>query len=423
MQNLNSAEILSNYQKWWEGHIRETGQAHGRFLEMRQAGLRQMAENIGLHVAAVSSTDPGPRRVLLTLGDLKEFATGSVVKCLGPEYAVYAGRRSLRIPNGELLLMSRILSIRGRKNEFEQPSGITAEFDVPTDAWYFEGESRGRLPISICIEIALQPCGVLSAYLDTPLRYPKVDFSFRNLDGEVIFNRLVDARGKTLRAHAELLKTIFYGSTIIQHFSFELLCDGEVFFEGKSSFGYFSAEAMAAQNGLDGGKIVLPWLKQAGLEPQIEPIKGSAMETGLPAGKLRLLDRVTIQNGAGRQQEGYIYGSRQNAAQDWFYACHFHEDPVMPGSLGIEAIMQAMKIFAGQQSKSSTSADLVSGQKMSWSYRGQVLQHHARMQVEIHFNKPVQRGTTKLYSGDASLWADDSKIYEVRNMAVAIQEL
>ena len=143
-------------------------------------------------------------QVLFSLDDLNEFATGSVVKCLGKEYEVYSGRRSLRIPNGDLLLMSRILSIQGQKNIFEQPSSIEAEFDVPEDTWYFDGEKRGHLPISICIEIALQPCGFLSAYLGTPLRYSKIDYFFRNLDGEATFTRLVDARGKTVVAQSDI---------------------------------------------------------------------------------------------------------------------------------------------------------------------------------------------------------------------------
>jgi 3-hydroxymyristoyl/3-hydroxydecanoyl-(acyl carrier protein) dehydratase len=94
----------------------------------------------------------------------------------------------------------------------------------------------------------------------------------------------------------------------------------------------------------------------------------------------------------------------------------------MPGSLGIEAIMQAVNIFSRQQSKSTTRPDLVTGQKMNWSYRGQVLQHHKQMQVEVHFHKTEQQGNMKIFSGDASLWADDSRIYEVRNMALAIED-
>jgi 3-hydroxymyristoyl/3-hydroxydecanoyl-(acyl carrier protein) dehydratase len=423
MQNLNPSSLHAAYLEWGDDHLRANRRLHERFLEMRQAGMRQLASRIQGEIAASRLPALECKRELFCLDDLKEFATGSVVKCLGKEYDVYSGRRSLRIPNGDLLLMTRILSIQGLKNEFEQPSSIAAEFEVPYDAWYFEGDKRGRLPISICMEIALQPCGFLSAFLGTPLRYPEIDYSFRNLDGEAIFNRLVDARGKIIRAQATLIKTIFYGSTIIQHFSFEILCDGEVFFEGKSSFGYFSAEAMSAQTGLDGGKIVQPWLKQASLESQIKSLHGSSLETGLPQGKLHLLDEVAIQDNAGNQREGYMYAKRWNAPQDWFYACHFKEDPVMPGSLGIEAIMQAINIFARQHSKSVPSIDLVTGQKMSWSYRGQVLQHHRNMQVEVHFHKMIQSGMTRIFSGDASLWADDSRIYEVRNIALAIENM
>jgi len=422
MQTITSEDILENYMKWWDGHTRQVGKIHDHFLELRQAGLRKLAGDIKQQVESIRPSNTGSTRALFTLDDLKEFATGSVLKCLGQEYSVYAGRRSLRIPNSDLLLMSRILSIVGRKGEFDQASSIVAEYDVPENAWYLDGEPRGQLPYSVCMEVALQPCGVLSAYLGTPLRYPEIDYFFRNLDGETVFNRLVDARGKIVRARAELLKTIFYGSTIIQHFSFELNCDGEVFFEGKSSFGYFSAEAMAGQIGLDGGKIVLPWLKASGQENRIIPIEGMSLVADLPKGKLRLLDGVVVNESAGDHQEGYVYACRQNTPQDWFYACHFHEDPVMPGSLGIEAIVQAMKVFARQTSGSSAAAIHVTGQKMNWSYRGQVLQHHQQMQVEVHFRKTQHIGKTKLFTGDASLWADDSRIYEVRNMAIAIEE-
>jgi 3-hydroxymyristoyl/3-hydroxydecanoyl-(acyl carrier protein) dehydratase len=94
----------------------------------------------------------------------------------------------------------------------------------------------------------------------------------------------------------------------------------------------------------------------------------------------------------------------------------------MPGSLGIEAMLQAMRVFARQQSSGGAVADLAVLQKMTWRYRGQVLQHHRQMQVEVHLHKMQSFGKTKLFSGDASLWADDSRIYEVRNMTLAIEE-
>ena len=423
MHTLSSKDILENYAEWWRAHSRQADQVHGRFLEMRQAGLRRLAGGLERQVETLRLQAPAAPGVLMTLDDLNEFATGSIVKCLGPEYSVYAGRRGLRIPNRDLLLMSRVLTIRGQKGNFNDPSSIIAEYDVPTEAWFFAGEAGGRLPYSICIELALQPCGVLSAYLGTALRHPGIDYFFRNLDGATTFSRLVDARGRTVRARAELHKTIFYGSTIIQHFSFDLSCDGETFFEGKSSFGYFSPEAMASQNGLDGGKTVLPWGKQAGHENSVFPVEATWLEEHLPQGKLRLLDTVEINEGGGTDQGGYVVASRRNDPGDWFYSCHFYGDPVMPGSLGIEAIAQAMKIFIARRSDRRPDADFVVGQKMTWSYRGQVLQHHRRMQVEVHIRKTEPGRVGDIFTGDASLWADDSRIYELRNMSLGIDQV
>ncbi len=109
------------------------------------------------------------------------------------------------------------------------------------------------------MEIALQPCGVLSAWLQTQLRYPEIDFFFRNLDGQITLLKAMDVRGKTITTKARLEKTVFSGSTIIQHFRFVLSCEGSDFLKGQTTFGYFSEQTMAAQVGLDGGISTSPW--------------------------------------------------------------------------------------------------------------------------------------------------------------------
>ena len=32
----------------------------------------------------------------------------------------------------------------------------------------------------------------------------------------------------------------------------------------------------------------------------------------------------------------------------WFFKAHFHEDPVVPGSLGLESFWQLVKVYAAQ---------------------------------------------------------------------------
>lgn len=425
MNTLKQDKILHRYLEWLQVYTRQTTQVHQEFLKLRKNSLENLAELFRKQIAAYQQPGTGKKNSLFGLADLQEFATGSIVKCLGEEYSIYAGRRSPRIPNGDLLMMSRITEIHGQKRHFDRPSMITAEYDVLSDAWFFDGEEDGNIPISIAMEIGLQPCGFLSAYLGTSLQLPEIDFSLRNLDGRILFIRPVDARGKTITTSGTLLKTIFSGSTIIQNFSFELSCGGMVFFKGQSTFGYFPAQTMAGQAGLDAGKESLPWIDENDkrrANSEFYLLDGSKPDKSLPTRKLKLIQSVLIQRTGGRHHAGYVYASRPNSPKDWYYTCHFYEDPVMPGSLGIEAIIQAMKVFVRLQGSPDQKISLAVGREMTWKYRGQVLQHHRQIQVEIHFNQPERSPEGTIFSGDANLWADNMRIYEICNLAIAIKE-
>ena len=425
MKTLEQDKILHSYQEWLKAHTQQMAQVHQEFLKLRKNSLENFAELFGKQIAAYQQPGTGRKNSLFGLADLQEFATGSIVKCLGEEYSIYAGRRSPPIPNGDLLLMSRIAEIHGQKRHFDQPSTITAEYDVLSDAWFFDGEVDGHMPISIVMEIGLQPCGFLSAYLETSLQLPNIDFFLRNLDGQIIFTRTIDARGKTITIYATLLKTVFSGSTIIQHFAFELSCEGMVFFKGQSTFGYFPAQVMAGQAGLDAGKESLPWIdendKTRGNCKAIL-LDETKSDKSPQTGKLNFLHKVVIHPNGGRYHGGYVYACRTNSPSDWYYACHFHEDPVMPGSLGIEAITQAMKAFARQQYSPDSKISFTIGRETTWKYRGQVLQHHRQMQIEIHLKQPEHSPEGVVISGDANLWADNMRIYEIHNLSILIKE-
>ncbi|MDP2964563.1 MAG: hypothetical protein Q8N39_00840 [Pelolinea sp.] len=420
MQPDLKKEIQQRYRIWTLDHSSRLTAAHHQMLALRRLGLDQIANGISRSMGIVEPDNKRNLPILFDKNWLLEFATGDIVKCLGQEFDIYQNRRSPRIPNGDLLLMSRILSIQGNRGEFDQPSQISAESDIPSNAWFFDGTVNGEIPLSIMLEIALQPCGVLSAWLGTQLRYPAVDFFFRNLDGDVQFSRKVDLRGKTIRTNAILTRTIFSGSTIIQHFDFELACDGEVFFKGTFSFGYFPEESMASQTGLDGGEASLPWGKIPVNTDRTQKLlpKGYLSNQDFPVGKLRVIDDASICLDGGSHSKGYVMASRRNSPKDWFYANHFFQDPVMPGSLGIEAIVQAFKAVVHSIAKSGKPVTLAAGTGFKWEYRGQVLQNHREMQVEVHIqDQQIKNGTT-VFTGNANLWADDIRIYEVQNLAV-----
>jgi 3-hydroxymyristoyl/3-hydroxydecanoyl-(acyl carrier protein) dehydratase len=434
--------ILERYQQILTENAQNASQLHERFLAARQAELDQVADLIKLQAGAAGAP-PTPivaaeqKPVLYTRAHLEEFASGDAARCLGPAYEVYRGRRTSRIPNGDLLLMSRVLEVKGERFQTNPGTEIVVEYDVPVDAWFLRENSSPYVPYSILMEIALQPCGFLSAHLGTPLRFPDQDYYFRNLDGDARILKQVDLRGKTIATRAVLQKTMISGKQIIQGFDFQLAVDQEPFFEGNSVFGFFPPEAMANQVGRDGGQETLPLFEQAGQDRR-ETIKISLENSPfyragiqnpfyrLPDGHFKLLDQVAVIPAGGKFQNGYIYANKPINPQDWFYACHFYQDPVMPGSLGVEAILEAMQVYALQQDLGKSLAtpcfDLVPGNVMSWKYRGQILQSNKIMKVEVHLASVEKMGDQVVLSGEASLWADRIRIYELKNVAIRLRE-
>jgi len=385
-----------------------------------------------------------PRQsALLNEEQIQEFCLGSVAKCFGPEFEIYdtGGVTASRMPNTHLNFVHRVLEVQGERHKFTPKSTIITEYDAPIETWYYRHNSSDTIPYSVLMEIALQPCGFLSAYLGTTLLYPDNSLYFRNLDGRGRILKKVDIRGKTVTNRSRLLSQSNIQGMIIQSFDFEMLCDGEPFYQGDATFGFFSSNALANQIGLDGGKAVLPWIEtenRPGLPIISIDLKNQASRTPfyqinaqkpgyrLAQHQLDLLDEVKIVKGGGRYQQGYIYARKQIKPTDWYFKCHFHQDPVMPGSLGVEAILQAMQVYAlqldlGQHLKSPRFGQLID-HEVIWKYRGQIPQpdDQTEMYLEVHLSK-VEIGNDKVtLIGDASLWKPNLRIYDVKNVAVCL---
>ncbi len=54
----------------------------------------------------------------------------------------------------------------------------------------------------------------------------------------------------------------------------------------------------------------------------------------------------------------------------------------------------------------------------NWKYRGQVLPANAKVQVDVQITEITKRDNATTYIGNANLWADDLRIYEIQNLAL-----
>ncbi|NJP04328.1 MAG: PfaB family protein [Chloroflexaceae bacterium] len=430
--------------------------AHQSFLDQRHHVYQQLhqmvqqslqwpsstgvTEDVPVLPPAAPDTIKTSRPSVINEQQVYAFTLGSVVDCFGPEFAIYEHRRLPRTPNGDLQLMHRVVAVEAQRHDYTPGASLVSEYDVPIDAWFYRQNAFPVVPYALLMEMALQPCGFLSAYLGSCLLLSQEDLYFRNLDGRGHLLRSADVRGKTITNQVRLISSTFIQGVIIQKFAFDMICDGQSFYQGDSVFGYFTLPALLNQVGLDNGKHIPPWalqqqhthapvtidLRVAEARQRWYQAPPHRPHYRLASQQLDLLDQVQIFAGQGRYGQGYLYATRDIKPDDWFYTYHFFEDPVMPGSLGVEAIIQAMQLFAlytdaGRHFKSPRFEPLPD-HTVTWRYRGQVPQESVTCHMEIHLKRVEYHPNRVILVGQASFWRGTLRIYEIEQVALQIVE-
>ncbi|WP_462188183.1 MULTISPECIES: beta-hydroxydecanoyl-ACP dehydratase [unclassified Frankia] len=385
------------------------------------------------------------------LGELQMFhaARGDLAIALGPEFASAAGRTVCRLPGGGLRLVDRVMRVDGARGQLSGGASMITEYDSPADSWYYTDSPSPTMPNIVHMETSLQLALLLGYYLGATLTDPANDYVLRNLDGTATVRREVDLAGRTIRQRSTLLSTTVLSGAILQNFQYELFLvpgdgsgphgsggdggdggDGEPFYVGEWLFGFFTQRTLANQNGLDQGAFVPTWLERTSPAPAdrrtIDVAARRAANAPLCAqGAMALLDQITVVDGGGDFGRGYLHAVRPTSPGDWFFARHFWLDPVMPGSLGVEAVIQALQEWMVQDGLTD---DLVeptfvvpAGLPMSWRYRGQIRSEDGEMTLEVHIKDVRRDGARARVVADASVWKPGMRIYGLTDIAAEVR--
>jgi len=404
-----------------DGYMSRSTDMHQAFLENQMTALKTAEEFSGKSLSQPNSSRSNP--MAYSREQLEEFSKGSIARCFGPEYAILDQRPTPRIPNGRLLLIDRVREISGKRMEIAPPASIVTEVDVHPDAWYLQDNPYQGLPLSVLLEMALQPCGILSAYLGTSLVIPAENHLFRNLDGWVHMAAQPVLRGKTITNRAELTKSVASGGLYIQSYQFSLSTEGQTFLEGESSFGYFTRPVMNNQSGLDLGKKQPGLIRAAGFPDGFSQLNQS-VQFNRPL--LDLTDHTWIDPTGGKYGLGVVVGLRDVDPGDWFFENHFYGDPVMPGSLGVESITRGLASLCGKVSGNHSSNEFALefpvNQPLRWKYRGQVLPTNKQTHFETHIKQVNTVEGQYRINADADFWVDDLRIYTIENLSMVLKE-
>ena len=349
---------------------------------------------------------------------------------LGPEFAGNTGRKATRPPDGGLLLMDRVMEINATRGVLDRGTQRT-EYDSHADLWYYQDTANASMPNCVYMETSLQSALMLGYWAGPTLKMPDETVSLRNLGGTATVLREVDLRDKTIIEDAALLSTSLVPGSSLQSFGYTQSVDGEPYYRGETLFGYFSDAAMANQTGLDAGRNKPTWLEAQPARPPARTIDIAARRAD-PAARLvsrrhlALLDEIGVVDGGGEFGQGYLWATRAIDPGDWFFARHFRYDPVVPGSFGVEAILQAMQEWLLDSGHAAQLRDpgfiLPVGLPFTWTYRGQLLPTDGEFTLEAHIKSVQHRPGRVRAVADASLWKPGLRIYHLNDAAIELRE-
>jgi len=410
-----------------------------RDMSMQMSGItRDDIESLWRRRPAGPSAHPArlPEPALFDPRHMLEFAEGRPSKAFGAPYEPYDRQRFMaRLPRPPYLFVDRIVKAEPAPWVLQPDGWITAESDVAPEAWYFKAERTPAAPISILLEIALQPCGWLAAYLGSALHSPK-DLRFRNLGGSAtVFAEVLPDAG-TLTIRARLTNASEAADMIIEHYDFEVTRRGQRVYAGSTYFGFFSREALAQQAGIRDAAnqayapapedirngLTQEFVDQAPLHPEDQTLD-AAPALAQPAKAIRMIDRIEAYLPAGGPAGlGFVRGVKAVDPTEWFFRAHFYRDPVCPGSLGIESFVQLLKFVASKrwpQFKNSHRFGLLTGVEHSWIYRGQIIPQNKRVTVEAVITK-IQDEPLPGIRADGYLKVDGIYIYKMENFGIKL---
>ena len=138
----------------------------------------------------------------------------------------------------------------------------------------------------------------------------------------------------------------------------------------------------------------------------------------LPLPPMLMFDRITeINEDKGAFKKGLLKAELDIKNDLWFFDCHFKEDPVMPGCLGLDAMWQLVGFYLGWIGNPGKGRALGVG---TVKFTGEVLQNVKLVTYEIDMKKIMSPGGTTVGLANGVVLADGKKIYSADSLKVGL---
>ena len=137
----------------------------------------------------------------------------------------------------------------------------------------------------------------------------------------------------------------------------------------------------------------------------------------LPRNNMLMMDRIShISSEGGANDKGEIIAELDINPDLWFFDCHFKDDPVMPGCLGLDAMWQLVGFFLGWRGNEGLGRALGCGEV---KFTGQILPSASKITYHLDLKRVIER---KLVMGiaDGTVSVDGRTIYTAKDLRVGL---
>ena len=138
----------------------------------------------------------------------------------------------------------------------------------------------------------------------------------------------------------------------------------------------------------------------------------------LPLPPMLMFDRISeISEDKGTYKKGLIKAELDVKDSLWFFECHFKDDSVMPGCLGLDAMWQLVGFYLGWLGNPGKGRALGVN---TVKFTGEVLKSVKLASYEIDMKRILIKEGTTVGLANGILKADGKKIYSAENLKVGL---
>ena len=138
----------------------------------------------------------------------------------------------------------------------------------------------------------------------------------------------------------------------------------------------------------------------------------------LPLPPMLMFDRITeIAESKGKFKRGLIIAELDIKDDLWFFDCHFKNDPVMPGCLGLDAIWQLVGFYLGWTGEPGKGRALGVNEV---KFTGEVIRGAKMAKYEINMKRILKKEGTAVGLADGTLEVGGKIIYTAVNLKVGL---